>query len=380
MNNLDYLLSPQAIRERCQEIYAHALTGGTNFILHENKIADCAGYVLDVIYENYPDLNIPFHSRWRHFKRDVHFSKNLTPLEQAKEKWDCVVPSVLLDAGAGMAWKYFDKQQNSYFTKSEGLALASLDMFDAGHFKNAESLLKINAQTIKKYFQVSDNNPLIGIDGRVSLLQNLGRTILNNAAIFKTQRVSDLIDIVLKNEISAPSVLKAVLHNLGPIWPGRIALQNVNLGDVWLYPPLSKKEDFLVPFHKLSQWLTYSLLEPLIEAGYRVIDVEKLTGLSEYRNGGLFLDFGVCELKDASLSLKQHAASSELIIEWRALTVCLLDKVGKLIQEKLHKTEQEFPLAKALEGGTWWAGRKIAKIKRVDGGPPLQLLSDGTVF
>jgi hypothetical protein len=46
----------------------------------------------------------------------------------------------------------------------------------------------------------------------------------------------------------------------------------------------------------------------------------------------------------------------------------------------LGKTAAEMPLARILEGGTWAAGRRIAKEKRADGGPPLIIASDGTVF
>jgi hypothetical protein len=58
----------------------------------------------------------------------------------------------------------------------------------------------------------------------------------------------------------------------------------------------------------------------------------------------------------------------------------LLDKIGAMVRQKLNKTEQDFPLAKVLEGGTWRAGRIAAKQKRPDGSPPLKLNSDGTVF
>ena len=122
MNNIDYILSPLAIRERCHEIYKFVQRGESHFKLHEDKTSACANYVLEVIYENYPDLNIPFHSRWRHFKRPLNYFKNLSQIDKIKEKWNLVIPSVLLDAGAGMAWKYFDKEQNKYFSKSEGLA------------------------------------------------------------------------------------------------------------------------------------------------------------------------------------------------------------------------------------------------------------------
>jgi len=37
-------------------------------------------------------------------------------------------------------------------------------------------------------------------------------------------------------------------------------------------------------------------------------------------------------------------------------------------------------LARVLEGGTWAAGRRIARERRPDGAPPLAIESDGTVF
>jgi hypothetical protein len=52
-----------------------------------------------------------------------------------------------------------------------------------------------------------------------------------------------------------------------------------------------------MPFHKLSQWLTYSLLEPFEWAGVPVHGLDALTGLPEYRNGGLLLDAACCSPK-----------------------------------------------------------------------------------
>jgi hypothetical protein len=159
-------------------------------------------------------------------------------------------------------------------------------------------------------------------------------------------------------------------------------LNGVNLGDVWSHSLLGLKDDFnsLVPFHKLSQWMTYSLIEPIEEAGVKVKNVHLMTGLPEYRNGGLLLDKGLLSLKDESSKSKAHKPDSDLIVEWRALTIVLLDKIGQLVRQKLNKTENDFPLAKVLEGGTWWAGRIAAKELRADGTPPLKLESDGTVF
>ncbi len=83
-----------------------------------------------------------------------------------------------------------------------------------------------------------------------------------------------------------------------------------------------------MPFHKLSQWLAYSLIEPLEDAGIEVLDLDALTALAEYRNGGLLIDSGVLVPKHAAVLDEAHRADSELIVEWRALTVALIDRLA----------------------------------------------------
>ena len=117
-----------------------------------------------------------------------------------------------------------------------------------------------------------------------------------------------------------------------------------------------------------------------MEAGFDVQGVGDLTGLPEYRNGGLFLDMGLLSLRDSKNFEKSHQPQDSLIIEWRALTVILLDRVAEKVRALLGLSPEVFPLAKVLEGGTWWAGRKIAAQKRPGGVPPLKIESDGTVF
>jgi hypothetical protein len=135
-----------------------------------------------------------------------------------------------------------------------------------------------------------------------------------------------------------------------------------------------------VPIHKLSQWLSYSLIEPLQDSGVAVTDIDGLTGLAEYRNGGLFLDLGVLTPRDSALLQRTHQAGDEAIVEWRALTVALLDEIAPLVRRRLGRVAADMPLASILEGGTWSAGRRIAKELRADGQPPLNILSDGSVF
>jgi hypothetical protein len=135
-----------------------------------------------------------------------------------------------------------------------------------------------------------------------------------------------------------------------------------------------------VPFHKLSQWLAYSLLEPLAGAGIEVMGLDSLTGLPEYRNGGLLLDLGLLEAKDGSFHTRRLAVGETAVVEWRALTVVALDRMAPMVRSLLGVDAASFPLARMLEGGTWAAGRKIASERRPGGTPPVDVASDGTVF
>lgn len=397
---IDYLLSPRAIRERCQKVWELSLAGKTHFEIDQEKIVPCAEYVLDVINENYPDYDIPFHSRWGHFNA-AGFNRlkvlderlaALSGLDKARAKLDLVIVSVLLDAGAGMGWRYYDKSNDCSIGRSEGLAVASLDMFLRGEFSSleapevdAEGLAKIDDAKIASAFQVTETNPLVGISGRTQLLNNLAQVMKDKPEFFPGGRPGAIVDYLVAKHgksFKLSDVLNAVLLGLGSIWPGRLSAEGINLGDIWPYSLTDTDQEFenLVAFHKLSQWLTYSLVGPMEEAGLVIRDADQLTGLAEYRNGGLFVDLDVLKVRDPQDLLQAHRPDSEFIIEWRALTLCLLDQMGELIRNKLAKSASEFPLAKVLEGGTWHAGRKIAQAKREDGGPPIAIISDGTVF
>ncbi len=190
------------------------------------------------------------------------------------------------------------------------------------------------------------------------------------------------IDLAERGHVlTAPLMLRHALSEFGGIWPERPGAVP-GAGDAWLHPEGAAfgGGTNAVAFHKLSQWLSYSLIEPLLWIGLDVREIDGLTGLPEYRNGGLLLDLGALTLKDAADWERKHDVASPLVVEWRALTVALLDLLAPMVRERLGKSEDEMPLARILEGGTWSAGRRIAREKRADGGPPLQIVSDGTVF
>jgi len=401
------LLSAQAVRSRAKQMLEVGLRDGlAHFRLDLDRMDGVAEAVVATIEKNYPSLNIPFHARWRHFVVDgedrwarmagrLNWSDRAS---RARAEFDLAIVSVLLDAGAGAAWRYRDDATGKAIGRSEGLALASLDMFASGAFSSnprdpcrvdADKLSELTATALEQGFQAGGRNPLVGLEGRADLLRRLGRLVSARPEIFgraDAPRPGGLFDHLIArakgNAIAAPAILHEVLVHLGPIWPSRLTLAGVPLGDCWKHPAVSTGDatDGLVPLHKLSQWLTYSLIEPLQRAGIKVTDIDGLTGLAEYRNGGLFVDLGVLVLRDAADASRSHEVDSALVVEWRALTVALLDHLADKVRARLNRNAESLPLASLLEGGSWAAGRAAAFERRADGSPPIKVISDGTVF
>ena len=393
------LLSAGAIRARCGQVMAAAEAGRlAHFAYHPERLDDVAAFVVETIRARYPDLAVPYHSRWRHFEAGgvnrwrAPCAGFADPRERARASVDLAIVSVLLDAGAGPAWRYREAATGRELARSEGLAVASFRMIEAGAFgapwrADADALASLDAASLARGFQVADANPLVGLDGRVALMRRLGAVVAADPRLVGPPgRVGNQFDHLAERapagRLPAATVLEIVLCAFGAIWPGRLTLGGVALGDVWRHPAVHAPDasDGLVPFHKLSQWLTYSLIEPLEEAGVTVTELDALTGLPEYRNGGLLLDLAVLTPKDPALPRTTLGVGDAPVVEWRALTVMILDRLAERVRNLLGLDAASFPLAKVLEGGTWAAGRRIAALKRPGGAPPLAIESDGTVF
>jgi hypothetical protein len=401
------LLSAAAIRERAERLLSAALADDLpDWRMDSDRLAATADFVTGVVRERYPRLDVPVHARWRHFVfggRDlwqalVVRSAWADPHAAARAAFDLAITSVLLDAGAGAQWRFRDSATGVTAARSEGLGLASLRWFESGglsavpgdpHRVDAAALEGIDAATIARAFQVDAGNPLVGLEGRAALLNRLGARLRTRPDLFASAdspRPGGLYDALrartTAGALPAAIILETLLEALGPIWEGRPTLAGVPLGDCWPYPFLARTlpHAAYVPLHKLSQWLSYSLIEPLERAGIAVSHVDVLTGLAEYRNGGLFVDMGVLAPRDPAALTRTHGVADPFVVGWRGLTVALLDRLAPLVRERLGLSAEAFPLARILEGGTWTAGRLVARRLRADGGPPLLIASDGTVF
>jgi hypothetical protein len=300
-----------------------------------DRLPTTADFVARVVKDRYPQLNPPVHARWRHFVfggRDLWqeiVAKTTwpNPAAAARAAFDLVLTSVLLDAGAGPDWSYFDAATGIRAARSEGLALASLRWFASGGLSDepgdplrvdAAALRRLDAASIRAAFQVSETNPLLGVEGRADLLNRLGGAVESQPECFglaDSPRPGGLFDALARRAgdgalrvqlgsqseltsrsgpgspllLPAADILAVLLEALGSIWQNRPTLGGVPLGDCWLHPAFGTgvgvetggwvggtgaaagasvgAASRYVPLHKLSQWLTYSLIEPLVGAG-----------------------------------------------------------------------------------------------------------------
>ena len=261
------LLSAAAVRTRAHEMLAAALDGEVvEWRVDLSRLEAAADLTAQVVREAYPDLNVPFHARWRHFAvegRDLWAEREKPwsdPKDQARAAFDLAITSVLLDAGAGPAWRYRDAATGVTLARSEGLGIASFRMFESGALSadpadplRADGLTKVNAGTLAKVFQVSSDNPLVGLEGRAALLRRLGEAVGRPGTLFDAMGAR-----AVDGRLPAPVILEVLLQALGPIWSGRLSLGGVPLGDCWRHPAIKRDDqtDGFMPIHKLSQWLS----------------------------------------------------------------------------------------------------------------------------
>ena len=420
------LRDPATIRARCANITRAVEAGASaHFRLECGRLDAVAQRVAALTRERFPDLTlIPMHSRWRHFEAggidrrhalDARLADR-SAAAAARSRIDLALVSVLLDAGAGPRWSYLEAATGQRHMRSEGLGVASFHAFMDGRFSSdpgdpyrvdAAALIALDEAALAAIFQASAGNPLVGLAGRAALLNRLGAALRERPETFTSiGQPGHLFDaltrhphaprlqhhhpvpVAMHHEVAAARILGLLLEAFSAIWPSgqwlgeRGQAGSVALGDVWPHPAAggAGASAGRVPFHKLSQWLTYSLIEPFEWAGVKVSGLEQLTGLPEYRNGGLLIDAGVIVPRDPSFALRPRAPGDAWVVEWRALTVSMLDKLVPSVRAALGISTAELTLARLLEGGTWAAGRQIAAELRPGGAPPVAIDSDGTLF
>ncbi|GKZ38784.1 hypothetical protein AbraIFM66950_011248 [Aspergillus brasiliensis] len=424
-SNIRHLLRLEAVRERANTVFRLAEQGKLHhYDYHPERLDATVDYVAGIIQRDFgPDRydQIPPHGRWQHFEvGDVPRIQKLIERwdasgyddkEKVRSLLDLFFVSVLLDAGAGDTWRYVEEDTGAVFNRSEGIAVASLYMFLNGDFANKESerkdvvhgeaLRTLSVDTLLHGFQVNDSNPLLGASARVQILQRLGESLINLSEIFgpsgRPGQIADYLLATSKGSIDYLVLWDVLQKTLIPIWPSdRTKVNGYPIGDAWPLAVLaehssSSATDGIQPFHKLTQWLAYSLKVPferLLSLKWQ--NAELGTGLPEYRNGGLFVDMGVLTLKPEAQerglrtsggSLPCFAVADGEIVEWRAMTVALLDQLHSRILQSGKFGDVQLSLPQMLEAGSWKAGRELAAKNRPETkSSPILNSGDGTLF
>ncbi|OBT49901.1 hypothetical protein VE04_09719 [Pseudogymnoascus sp. 24MN13] len=434
-----YLRSIGSVRARCSVLLEKALDNDLNhFDVDMSKFDDSVAFVVSIIKRDFaPDYStIPPHGRWQHFNvggkdRVTHllqsWPSSVDTSERTRRLLDLFLVSVLLDAGAGTAWSYKSKENGKVYRRSEGLAVASLEMFKTGMFSSdpdqpfrvdSDGLRRLTVDTMGKGLQVTAQNPITGLDGRANLLIRLSKALENRQYFGDDSRPGNIIDYLISHpttQISSvpivplPTLWHVLMDGLGPIWPAsRTVVDGVGRGDAWPLSSMprdsnSAEWETIVPFHKLTQWLCYSLMQPMsVLMHIHFAGAELMTGLPEYRNGGLFIDTGVLTLKPEQMKrglerfsaeadrngqkcmevVPMFEASDDVVVEWRAVTVGFLDLLLAKVNTELGLSgEEALSLPQMLEAGSWKGGREIAEVTRPNTKePPIMIISDGTVF
>ena len=288
-------------------------------------------------------------------------------------------------------------------------------MFKAGYFSSEDlepcqvdsvGLKKLTVQQLAKGLQVTEGNPIAGLEGRAGLLSRLADALRNSALFGRDGRPGHMLgeclyqvkyrllivsqDYLLSHPttqaasvpvVTVPTLWTVLINGLSCVWPTtRTQIDGVNLGDAWPcssmpHSPPALPWETIVPFHKLTQWLCYSLMVPMKKImKIHFAGTDLLTGLPEYRNGGLLVDTGLLTLKehDAQRGIAAYrdnatvkgqpnvevvplfSTDDDVIVEWRAVTVGFLDDLLIEVNGILGLTgTDKLSLAQLLEAGTW---------------------------
>ena len=196
---------------------------------------------------------------------------------------DLATVSVLLDAGAGDAWRYREAATGLHLRALGGArgrqprhvcAPADFPAMPTSRCgSTVAAWISLSARRWRATFRSTPDNPLVGLRARAALLRRLGARARSDGRTCSAARPrgpGNIVDHLLgrrRRERRGAGACSTLLLD------GVVADLAVRTGDRRrparrCRPPSGGRcaddaTDGIVPFHKLSQWLTYSLIEPL---------------------------------------------------------------------------------------------------------------------
>ncbi|ORX52807.1 DUF1688-domain-containing protein [Hesseltinella vesiculosa] len=364
-------------------------------------------------YQGMPD-QMPMYGQWYRFgchgqiKTLLQSWQGVSPLAQTQRLVDLFVVASALDVESvsrQRSWHYKDPKTSRAIGGSQGIAMATLDLFKAGAFScDPQDPFRVDGEKLKTpgqptHFRVSlqpkSASHLPGLEDRLSLLQHIGHVLQSQPCFRGDQgtsfRPGHFIDYLLDHHATIHTK-KGPLIPLETLWPG--AMQ---LGELWARPEGDIQDcpsllldsatsmEAKIPFHKYTQWLIYSISEPMEKLlGATIEGKDLLTPVPDHWQGGLLLDTGFLTLKpeETKRGLDQFSKNAKrlgqvqmevapmfekddpVVIEWRALTVAYMDIIADQVRQALRQTRTSLPLSKFMEAGSYSVGKDLAEISR----------------
>ncbi|MBD8892340.1 DUF1688 family protein [Roseibium litorale] len=383
------LLSAAEVKTRSARV-AEAVMGGasqTGVSVDLAKLADAADLAEKTLTERFPDLQLPPHGCWRSFELDG--LDRWAMLASAREfvsaeemlccAGDLAILSAVLDVAMPEGWTFEEQLTGKRYSGAAGRAIAALTMFAAGSFSaepedplrlDAHALIRLEASEIAGGLQLEPDENSDLIRDITHQLKRLGEAAGLRPDLFEKDgsiRPGHVLDRLWADAedgmVPAADCLELLLDGLSPLWQGGASLGEVLLGDCWQHSWLVLDEEApgLVPFHLPAVQIAYSFIEPLAWAGVLVSGLEELPGLADLNHVFFFLETGALRVlpsQDAGAGSPQAAV--DLMIELRAMSLVLLDKLAALLRERLEASVEELPLTCLMAAATVPASRELA--------------------
>ncbi|MET1413635.1 DUF1688 family protein [Roseibium sp. HPY-6] len=383
LNSKLALFKPQEIRRRSDDLLRQAIGSGLKHVqVDMSKLGDTLLTVLETTKENYPDFHIPPYGVWRDFEAGGidrwAALVNARAYENAGEMLTAAADLAFLSAYMKtmhpLDWVYEDQMTETRVSGKKASALAAFHMFASGSFSSemtdpyrvdAETLIRMEKDELASGLQWDLQDDADLLEAMQQHLKRLGEALALRSDMFSegyfTRPGLLMVQMAREDEnaVSAEKLLDKLLEALAPVWQGGAALEDITLGDSFLHSSLQDGEPASVfPFHMAAQEMVYSLVEPFAWAGLEVSDLDLLTAPADDAHAALFVQTGVLKIKDGP-EAPTEAGVRDRMIEIRAITSALTDKLAELLRRELEVPAEQLPLTCILEGGTSRAGNRI---------------------
>jgi hypothetical protein len=182
----------------------------------------------------------------------------------------------------------------------------------------------------------------VGIDGRFgSLLDRLvseaARPPGGNGAVVP--------------QVPAQLLIDRLAPLLDPIVASTVRIGGMLAGDVWRHPLAwaNDRSRELVPFHSLLVALAIDLVEPLEEAAAPLADLDQLPVPADRLVAAQMLRLGLVRSRHAAVARLRHPPGSDIVVELRALSVALTERLADRLRAELGRTVHDLPVVRIVE-------------------------------